>query len=73
MMPVAPFEVISGRVAFDVENHEWVMFVEDRFVPMGHLYEAVNRELERQNLPKLAVGDEITVTVRRNGTRNAAE
>ncbi|WP_248925031.1 hypothetical protein [Paenibacillus hamazuiensis] len=48
-----------------MENAEWVMFVDDRFIPMAALYASVNAELERTGRPPLRVGDEVTVTVRR--------
>ncbi|PZE19629.1 hypothetical protein [Paenibacillus xerothermodurans] len=58
--------VVAGRVAYDVENREWVMYVEDKFVPMEQLFGAVDSELDRQGLPQLRVGDELVVLLRRN-------
>jgi hypothetical protein len=57
--------IVAGRVAYDVENREWVMYVEDRFVPMEPLFAALNGELDRQGLAKLQVGDELVVMLRR--------
>jgi hypothetical protein len=58
--------VIAGRVAYDVENAEWVMFIEDTFVPMENLYKAINEQLIRDHAPLLRIGDEITVSIKRN-------
>jgi hypothetical protein len=57
---------IAGRVAYDVENAEWVMYRDDRFVPMEPLYAALNAELARLGQPPLQVGDELTVEIRRS-------
>ncbi|WP_239614781.1 hypothetical protein [Cohnella mopanensis] len=57
--------IIAGRVAYDVENDEWVMYLNDRFVPMGDLYAAVNRQLAEEGLPPLESGDELEVNLRR--------
>lgn len=57
--------VIEGRVAYDVENDEWVMYIDDRFVDMADLYAAVNRRLAERNLPPLKAGDELEVKLRR--------
>ena len=59
--------VIAGRVAYDVENEEWVMYVEDGFMAMQPVYDKINEALMRQGKKELRVGDEITITVRRNG------
>jgi hypothetical protein len=59
-------EVICGRVAYDVENAEWVMFIEDKFVPMELLYKGINEQLVRDQCPPLKIGDEISVSVKRN-------
>ncbi|MBB6674792.1 hypothetical protein [Cohnella nanjingensis] len=60
--------VIEGRVAYDVENDEWVMYIEDGFVYMGDLYAAVNRRLAAAGEPPLVAGDELEVKLRRAGT-----
>ncbi|UUZ80940.1 hypothetical protein LJK88_40310 [Paenibacillus sp. P26] len=57
---------IYGKVAYDVENAEWVMWVDDRFVPMEGLYAGINGELRRRGLPPLKVGDEISLEVKRS-------
>ncbi|WP_019005824.1 hypothetical protein [Cohnella laeviribosi] len=57
--------VIEGRVAYDVENDEWVMYIGDRFVYMGDLYAAVNRRLAEQGQVPLQAGDELEVRLRR--------
>lgn len=58
--------IIEGRVAYDVENDEWVMYLNDRFVPMGDLYDAVNRQLAEEGSPPLKSGDELAVALRRS-------
>lgn len=58
--------IIAGRVAYDVENDEWVMYLNDKFVPRGDLYAAVNRQLAEENLSPLKSGDELQVSLRRS-------
>lgn len=59
--------VVCGKVAFDAENDDWVMYIDDRFVEMSDLFAAVNRQLRRLGLPDLRVGDELVVSVVRAG------
>jgi hypothetical protein len=59
-------EIICGRVAYDVENDEWVMFIEDKFVSMVKIYQGINEELIRNDQPLLKVGDEISITLKRS-------
>ncbi|MCC3375533.1 hypothetical protein [Cohnella sp. REN36] len=61
-------KIVEGRVAYDVENDEWVMYVDDKFVEMGDLYAAVNRRLAEQGEPPLVAGDELEVKLRRAQT-----
>jgi len=58
--------ILCGRVAYDVENGEWVMYMEEGFVGMADLYRAINRELERQGNAPLSVGDELTIRLKRD-------
>jgi len=60
-----PAAIVAGRVAYDVENDEWVMYVGDRFVWMGDLYDAVNRQLREQGQAPLKPGDQLEVLLRR--------
>lgn len=57
--------IVHGRVAYDVENAEWVMYVEDRFIDMEDVYASLNRLLAMQGQPLLRPGDELEVSVRR--------
>ncbi|TVY05497.1 hypothetical protein [Paenibacillus cremeus] len=56
---------LQGRVAFDVENREWVMWDETAFIGMEELYAGINAFLKLRQLPPLKVGDEISLTVKR--------
>jgi hypothetical protein len=57
--------LVEGRVAYDVENDEWVMYVEDRFVDMADLYAALNRLLAERGDTPLRAGDELEINLRR--------
>jgi hypothetical protein len=57
--------IVEGRVAYDVENDEWVMFVEDRFADMADVYTAVNRLLAERGDTPLRAGDELEISLRR--------
>ncbi|MBW5447071.1 hypothetical protein GE107_13460 [Cohnella sp. CFH 77786] len=61
--------IVHGRVAYDVENGEWVMYVEDRFVGMADVYAAVNRLLAERGEAPLRAGDELEIGLRRAPVR----
>jgi hypothetical protein len=61
---------LCGRVAYDVENAEWVMFVEDSFANATQLYAGINGMLRLSGAGSLKVGDEITITVKRDVGRS---